>query len=72
MRDQHTPSESVNLRLALRAPDAATALGIGERNLWELTNRGDIPHVRIGRAVVYPVIGLETFLAEHTQPKGRS
>lgn len=42
-------------RLALRPREAAAALGIGERLLWQKTNCGEIPCVRIGRAVVYPV-----------------
>lgn len=49
-----TPPESP-IRLALRPKEAAEALGIGQRLLWELTNRGEIPCVRIGRAVTYPV-----------------
>ena len=38
----------------LKAPEAARLLAIGTRKLWELTNRGEIPHVRIGRAVRQP------------------
>src|SRR4051794_27136329 len=33
--------------------EAATALGISERTLWDLTRGNDVPHVRIGRAVRY-------------------
>lgn len=50
--------------LALRPKDAAQALGIGQRLLWTLTNEGAIPHVRIGRAVLYPVPALEQWLAD--------
>lgn len=56
------------LRLALRPREAAKALGIGERLLWQKTNAGEVPHLRIGRAVVYPVAELERWLAE--QAKG--
>ncbi len=55
-------------RLALRPKDAARALGIGERLLWSRTNAGEIPCVRIGRAVVYPVDLLRDYLAQ--QAKG--
>lgn len=48
--------------LGLRPKEAARALGIGERLLWTLTNQGLIPHVRLGRAIVYPVSALEEFL----------
>lgn len=50
--------------LALRPKDAAKALGIGERLLWDLTApRGPIPCVRLGNAVTYPIHLLEKWLA---------
>jgi excisionase family DNA binding protein len=54
--------------LALRPKEAAKALGIGERLLWAKTKCGEIPHVKIGRAVVYPVELLGEYLRE--QAKG--
>lgn len=51
-------------RLALRPKEAAKSLGIGVRLLWSLTNQGVIPHIRLGRAVVYPIASLEKWLAE--------
>ena len=48
--------------LALRPKRAALALGIGVRKLWELTNRGEIPHARLGTAIVYPVTTLREWL----------
>jgi excisionase family DNA binding protein len=53
-------------RLALRPKEAAKALGIGERLLWSLTNRGEIPHVWLGKAILYPVAELERWLSEQT------
>jgi len=50
-------------RLALRPKEAAKALGIGERKLWELTNRRIIPHLKAGRATLYPVAALRDWLA---------
>jgi excisionase family DNA binding protein len=58
-------------RLALRPKAAARALDIGERLLWSMTNRGEIPHVRLGKRVLYPVAELERWLAERAQQKGR-
>ncbi len=55
-------------RLALRPREAARALGIGQRLLWSKTNSGEIPCVRIGRTVVYPVDLLRDWLA--AQAKG--
>ena len=53
--------------LALRPKQAAAALGIGRRLLWELTNRNMIPAVRLGRAVVYPVADLERWLTDRAK-----
>ena len=44
--------------LALRPREAAKALGVSERSLWEWTHRGDVPHFRIGRTILYPVDSL--------------
>ena len=52
------------LRLALRPREAAKALGIGERLLWSLTNQGVVPHVRLGRTVLYPTDLLRDWLAQ--------
>jgi excisionase family DNA binding protein len=52
--------------LALRPKEAAKALAISERLLWSKTNCGEIPHVRIGRAVIYPVDSLRAWLAKQS------
>lgn len=67
------PSERVDTshRLALRPKEAAKALGIGERLLWSLTNRGLIPHLRLGKAILYPVDELRRYLAEQAAKGGR-
>ena len=53
--------------LALRPKEAAKALGIGERLLWELTNRGEVPHVRLNTRIVYPVHLLPDWLGERAK-----
>ncbi len=50
-------------RLALRPREAARALGISERTLFSLTRDGDVPHLRVGSAVLYPVDALRAWLA---------
>jgi len=50
--------------LAVDSARAAELLGISERLLWTKTNTGEIPHVRIGRAVRYPVHELRRWLSE--------
>lgn len=67
------PASDTTPRLALRPKDAARALGIGERKLWEITSdkSSGIPHVRIGKAIVYPVDLLREWLAEQAGTRGR-
>lgn len=67
MPTENPPSCPPPLRLALRPPEAARALGIGVRKLWELTNCGEIPHIKEGRAVLYPVAALEEWLASRVK-----
>ena len=67
------PDESLNLsaagvpRMALDRKEVAKALGIGIRLLWEMTNRNEIPHFRLGRRVLYSVAALERWTAERTK-----
>jgi excisionase family DNA binding protein len=58
--DQHFPIG----RLALRPKEAAKALGISERLLWSKTNADEIPHTRIGKAILYPLPELQRWLSE--------
>jgi hypothetical protein len=54
--------------LALRPRAAAQALNISERLLWQLTNAGMVPCVKLGcgkrKTVLYPVPVLEAWLAQ--------
>ena len=56
--------DSNEVSLGMRPREAAKALGIGERLLWSKTNAGEIPHLRIGRAIIYPVGMLKSWMAE--------
>ena len=53
--------------MALRPRDAARALGISPRLLWQLTKEGRIPHIVLGdgkrRTVRYPVPVIQAWLA---------
>ena len=62
----NTAPTAAGVRLALRPKDAAVALGISERLLWTLTKAGEIPCVRLGRAVTYPVATLDAWLRDRT------
>ena len=49
-------------KLLLNAPEAARRLSISTRKLWSLTASGDLPHVRIGRRVLYRPSSLDKYL----------
>ena len=53
--------------LALRPREAAKALGISARHLWQLTKDGHVPCVRVGggtrKTILYPVAELQAWLA---------
>ena len=50
--------------LLLKVRDAARTLTLSERKLWALTNSGDVPCVRIGRAVRYSPADLVNWIDE--------
>lgn len=51
-------------QLALRPKDAARSLGVGARMLWTMTASGQIPHVRLGRRILYPLRELQDWLTK--------
>ena len=55
-------------KLLLTPLQAAEALGISPRKLWGMTASHEIPHLRLGRCVRYPVDDLERWIDE--QKKG--
>jgi excisionase family DNA binding protein len=61
---------SVSSPLALRPREAAKALGISPRLLWQLTKDGHIPCVRVGsgkrRTVLYPLADLQDWLTRQS------
>ncbi len=64
-------TESTHAPLALRPHEAAKALGISPRHLWQLTKDGHVPCVRIGngkrRTVLYPVADLQAWLTRQAE-----
>ena len=63
---------SLASRLALRPVEAALALGISTRKLWEITadQSCGIPNFKIGTSVFYPVDPLRVWVAEQAR-RGR-
>jgi len=56
----------------LREREAANLLAISPRKLWELRERGEIPHVRLGRAVRYDVADLQRWINARKQSVAES
>ena len=54
-------------RLLLNLPEAAAALAISERKLWGMTANHEIPHIRLGRCLRYPVSDLMLWIDEHKE-----
>lgn len=47
------PPTLVEPRLLITAAEAASILAISPRKLWSMTNAGQVPCIRMGRAVRY-------------------
>ena len=64
-------TESVQTPLALRPREAARALGISPRLLWQLTHDGHVPCVRVGsgkrRTILYPTADLQAWLSQRAK-----
>lgn len=49
-------------KLTLSVPEAAELIGIGQRVMWDLVARKQVPVVRIGARVLIPKAQLEEWL----------
>jgi hypothetical protein len=67
----HAPAANSTPALAMRPREAAAALGISPRLLWQLTKDGVIPCVRVGvgkrKTILYPIPILQKWLADQAQ-----
>ena len=53
----------------LRPREAAKYLALSARKVWDLTHRdGELPYIRIGRAVRYRRMDLDNWVAKQRQP----
>ena len=57
-------------RLALRPRDAARALSVSERWLWQATKDGLVPSIRVRGLTLYSIEALKSFLAEQAKISG--
>ena len=53
-------------KLMIDLGQAADQLGVSERLLRSMVARGEVPHVRCGRRVLFPVAGLTRWVEERT------
>jgi excisionase family DNA binding protein len=60
-----TSPPDLSSRLALRPKEAAQALGVSERTLRQILP--ELPHVRVGGAVLLPVEGLRAWLQDEAK-----
>jgi excisionase family DNA binding protein len=58
---------TVNGKLLLNAHEAAQLLGISERHLWQLTSRGHVPCLRLGRRTLFPLDLLKQWIIDRAQ-----
>lgn len=63
--DTFTGNSVETNRLLVPSRDAAQMLAISERTLWQLRQNGEIPFLRIGKLVRYPVADLEDWIARN-------
>lgn len=60
-------------RIALRPKEAARELGVGLRTLWRLTFEAkEIPHFKVGRAVMYRPEALAAWALRREQNESRA
>ena len=54
-------------KLLLSIRELAKVLGVCERTIFTLTQENQLPHLRIGRCVKYPVSEIEKWIEAQTQ-----
>jgi excisionase family DNA binding protein len=62
-----SPQEGTPQRLLLRIPEVAETLGIGRTKIYELIASGELPTIRVGRAVRISVNTLQKWVEEREQ-----
>ena len=62
-----SPQEGAPQRLLLRIPEVAETLGIGRTKIYEMIATGELPTVRVGRAVRISISTLQKWEEEREQ-----
>ncbi len=53
-------------KLCLSAAEVSEMTGISLSSIRKLTRSGEVPHIKVGRRVLYPVAALEEWLNNNT------
>lgn len=53
-------------KLCLSAAEVSDRTGLSVSTIRKMTRSGKIPHIRCGRRIIYPVSGIEDWLAQNT------
>ena len=64
---RRNPGSFASPSLMLSITEVCKATGLGRRKVWELTNCGELPIVRVGRRVLVPRAGLEAWIVANTK-----
>jgi len=62
-----SPNEAAPQRLLLRISEVAETLGIGRTKIYEMIATGELPTIRVGRAVRISVSTLQKWVEEREQ-----
>jgi len=63
----NSAANSGEMPILVGIDEAARMLGVSSRTVWTLTDSDSLPHLRIGRRVLYPVDALRRWTAERTR-----
>lgn len=63
----HSATDVAVSPLLLSVTEAARLLNVSPRTVWSLTESGSLPHVRIGRRVLYPPDALRHWTEAQTR-----
>ncbi len=61
------PQEGAPQRLLLRIPEVADTLGIGRTKIYEMIATGELPTIRVGRAIRISVSTLQKWVEAREQ-----
>lgn len=53
-------------KLCLSAAEVSEMTGLSVSTIRTLTRRGEIPHIKVGRRILYPLNRIENWLAQNT------